>query len=102
MEMECGVMDRNGNDRSALIAEFGEPGSEVPNSLYYRQYCFRCGDPIRVGVANADSPACLCHACSPAVDRSELAPRSRGALSYDEIIQGPDVSASYSSNWFEG
>lgn len=101
MEMECVVMDRSGNDRSALIAEYGAPGEPVPGSLYYRQYCARCGDPIRVGASNAESPSCLCHACSPAVDRSELAYRPTDLMLFEDgIMQGPSVSASCNV-WFE-
>jgi hypothetical protein len=27
---------------------YGEPGSRIPGSIYVREYCAICGDPIRV------------------------------------------------------
>lgn len=38
----------------AMIDKFGEPGTSIENSRFYRGYCSVCGSPIRV--PNPDCP----------------------------------------------
>ncbi len=58
------------------MTEFGE---QIPNSKYYRAYCFRCGEPMRVTETRLediktaiafkelkDAPCAIyCEECSP-------------------------------------
>jgi hypothetical protein len=46
--------------RPAVRYDFGQPGSEIPESLYYRGYCRTCGEPIRV----IDPNHCLDQDCT--------------------------------------
>jgi len=48
-----------------LISNYGEVGSPIKNSRYARDYCFICGEPIRVPLTQIGCPN-ACSFCQPA------------------------------------
>jgi hypothetical protein len=54
----------------ALIADglfdYGEKGSSVPNSIYFRDFCYICDEPIRVPLDMIGLPN-ACSGCRPSM-----------------------------------
>jgi hypothetical protein len=47
------------------LSEYGEIGSRIHNSKFRRDYCFICGEPIRVSLNMIGKPN-SCSFCQPA------------------------------------
>ena len=75
------------------LADWGEVGSRVPQSKYRRDYCFLCGEPIRVSLNMIGSPN-ACSFCQPAfrgspgVDEGERLFWIKQTLDEVEVICG--------------
>ena len=46
------------------VSKWGEVGSRVPNSKYFRDYCYICSEPIRVPIEKIGYP----NPCSGCID----------------------------------
>jgi len=49
-----------------LLSEYGDIGESVENSIYVRDYCFMCDEPIRVPMEQIGKPN-SCSFCQPAL-----------------------------------
>ena len=49
---------------ATLIPRYGEPGSRIPGSQYYRWYCLDCGEPMRVTGQNWPPTYETCEVCA--------------------------------------
>lgn len=65
VNLGTGVMHRRvvGNGESTLEA-YGKVGEQIPGSRYFRDYCRRCSEPLRVTEGRLDI-ANYCNDCSP-------------------------------------
>ena len=43
--------------------DYGDYGSRIPGSEFYRAYCFTCGTPMRVTSANRRQIPVFCERC---------------------------------------
>lgn len=48
---------------AAFIPRYGEPGSRIPSSYYFRWYCVACGEPMRVTGQNWPPTYQTCEVC---------------------------------------
>jgi len=60
--------------------EFGEVGSKIPGSLFLRDYCSGCNEPIRVTAAGIKNFCRDCNGEKPPPFMTGLTPRQRHKL----------------------
>lgn len=75
------------------VSNWGQVGSRIPHSKYRRDYCFLCGEPIRValnmiGAPNACSFCQSAYRGSPGVAEAERLFWIKESLEEIEVISG--------------